>query len=50
MEVKLTDEQIDSLARPLVQIVTKFYEDPENKKKFQEWLQSRKRLGKEARH
>lgn len=38
-QMNLTDEQLNDLARPLVSILMEFYKDPENEKKFQEWLQ-----------
>lgn len=34
----LSDEQINDLATPLVEILEKFYEDEENVREFQEWL------------
>lgn len=37
-KITLTDEQINDLARPLVRILEAFYQNPENEKKFQEWL------------
>lgn len=38
MSVTLTDSQINDLARPLSVIIEAFYQNPENEKKFQEWL------------
>ena len=38
---RLSDEQALDLARPLVGIITKFYEDPEMEKGFQQWLTHR---------
>lgn len=39
--MNLTNEQINDLARPLIQILTDFYDNPENEKAFQEWLKRR---------
>lgn len=39
----LSDEQINDLATPLVEILEKFYEDEENVRKFQEWLEKMER-------
>lgn len=36
--MELTKEQVNDLARPLVNIITKFYENPENEEEFQKWL------------
>lgn len=40
MRVELTPNQINDLARPLVGIIEKFYEDPKNEEDFQKWLLS----------
>jgi hypothetical protein len=40
MAIKLTDNQIYDLARPLAGIVEKFYSDPKNEEAFQKWLLS----------
>lgn len=37
----LSNEQVHNLARPLVGIINKFYEDPEHRKGFEEWLRNR---------
>lgn len=42
MNTKLTDSQINDLARPLLGILEAFYQDPKNEKGFQEWLNSRR--------
>lgn len=34
----LTEEQITDLARPLMGILEKFYQDPKNEEGFQKWL------------
>lgn len=36
--MNLTDGQVNDLARPLVGIITKFYEDPKNEEDFKKWL------------
>lgn len=41
LEIVLTDEQINDLARPLIRIVTEYYKDPKNEEKFQQWLKER---------
>lgn len=38
LNVSFTDSQVNDLARPLVDIITKFYEDPKNEEDFQKWL------------
>lgn len=40
--MELTDDQVSQLARPLVDTILSFYEEPENEKRFQEWLKTRK--------
>ncbi len=39
----LTDFQINDLARPLIGILQKFYEDPKNEHAFQEWLKQQEK-------
>ena len=39
----LTESQINDLARPLVGIVQKFYENPKNEQAFQEWLEQQEK-------
>lgn len=36
----LTEEQVTDLARPLMGILEKFYQDPKNEEDFQKWLLS----------
>jgi len=36
----LSIAQVSDLARPLVGIITKFYEDPKNEEEFQRWLRN----------
>ena len=40
LNVNLNDSQITDLARPLVGILQKFYEDPKNEEDFQKWLRN----------
>lgn len=40
MQFELTSEQINDLARPLMGIVEKFYQDPKNEEEFNKWLLS----------
>ena len=46
--MSLSDVQINDLARPLVDVVTKFYADPENEEDFQKWLHNVEKLKKES--
>lgn len=39
--LKLSEDQIDMLARPLVHIIAAFFEDPENERQFQEWQRAK---------
>lgn len=34
----LTDTQIEDLAKPLIDILVKFYENPKNEKELKKWL------------
>ena len=40
LNVNLSDSQITDLARPLVGILQKFYEDPKNEEDFQKGLRN----------
>ena len=40
MNVKLSDSQVNDLARPLMEILEAFYKDPKNEEDFQRWLLS----------
>ena len=40
-KIIISDEQIEALSYPLIRIVSAYYEDPENEKKFQQWLKQR---------
>ena len=40
VSVSLSDSQIHDLARPLMGILEKFYQDPKNEEDFQKWLLS----------
>lgn len=42
--VSLTAAQITELVRPLIDIVTKYYKDPENERAFQEWLKQQENM------
>lgn len=35
--IRLTEEQIEDLARPLVRLVKEFYKDPKNVAAFETW-------------
>lgn len=39
--IPLTDAQVTSLAKPLLEIVEQFYQSPENEEGFQKWLKDR---------
>lgn len=41
--MNLSDAQVKDLARPLVGIIEAFYQNPENEKGFQEWLQTQQK-------
>ena len=38
----LSNEQVNDLASPLVEILEKFYEDEKNVKEFRDWLENRR--------
>ena len=40
MKAKLNESQVTGLARPLMGILEKFYEDPKNEEDFQKWLRN----------
>lgn len=40
-DILLSDVQVENLARPLVSKLLAFYEDEENEKGFQKWLQQK---------
>ena len=40
MQVEISKEQVNNLARPLVGILERFYQDPANVESFQKWLKS----------
>lgn len=42
-EITLTGEQITDLARALLPIVQKYYQDPEHLKEFEEWMKNREK-------
>jgi hypothetical protein len=49
MQFELNPNQIEDLARPLMGIVEKFYEDPKNKEDFNKWLLSVEKSRKSAK-
>ena len=40
LNVSLTDSQVNDLARPLMGILEKFYQDPKNEEDYQRWLRN----------
>jgi hypothetical protein len=38
VNTKLSDSQVNDLARPLMGILEAFYKDPKNEEDFQKWL------------
>lgn len=36
--LKLTESQVSDLARPLMGILERFYQDPKNEEDYQKWL------------
>lgn len=38
--MNLSDTQVNDLARPLIGLIIKFYEDPKNEEDFQRWLRN----------
>jgi hypothetical protein len=38
LTLKLTDSQVSDLARPLMGILERFYQDPKNEEDYQKWL------------
>jgi len=40
LNLKLTDSQVSDLARPLMGILERFYQDPKNEEDYQRWLLS----------
>lgn len=39
-QIKLTKLQLETLARPLVDKVIEFYNNPENERRFREWYEA----------
>lgn len=39
----LSDEQLNSLSIPLVEIIFEFYKNTENEKEYQKWLKRREK-------
>lgn len=40
--IQITDQQAKQLAYPLISIVTEFFKDPENVRKFEIWKKKRR--------
>ena len=40
LNLKLTESQVSDLARPLMGILERFYQDPKNEEDYQKWLLS----------
>lgn len=38
----ITDKQVQELAKPLVEILMDFYNDPKNRKGYERWLKKQK--------
>jgi hypothetical protein len=49
LNMALNEQQITDLAKPLKGILEKFYQDPENEKGFQKWLQEKEKGSTAAR-
>lgn len=37
MSIKLSNAQVEDLAKPLVNVITAFFENPINQSKYREW-------------
>ncbi len=48
LNMTLTEEQVTDLARPLMGILERFYQDPNNEKDYQKWLLSVEELKSES--
>jgi hypothetical protein len=44
MKLTLTDTQVNDLAKPLGEILEKFYADPKNEEDFQKWLKAKESI------
>jgi hypothetical protein len=48
LNLKLTESQVSDLARPLMGILERFYQDPKNEEDYQKWLLSVEELNSES--
>lgn len=48
LNLKLTESQVSDLARPLMGILERFYQDPKNEEDYQKWLLSVEELKNES--
>jgi hypothetical protein len=48
LNLKLTESQVSDLARPLMGILERFYQDPKNEEDYQKWLLSVEELKSES--
>ena len=49
LNLKLTDSQVSDLARPLMGILERFYQDPKNEEDYQKWLLSVEELNESTK-
>lgn len=47
--IRLTEEQIEDLARPLVRLVKEFYKDPKNVAAFEAWKAEKEKKEKKEK-
>lgn len=48
LNLKITESQVSDLARPLMGILERFYQDPKNEEDYQKWLLSVEELKNES--
>lgn len=48
LNLKLTESHVSDLARPLMGILERFYQDPKNEEDYQKWLLSVEELKNES--
>jgi hypothetical protein len=48
LNLKLTESQVSDLARPLMGILERLYQDPKNEEDYQKWLLSVVELKRES--
>ncbi len=46
--METTDRRMDALTRALASAVEKFYEDPENRRKFEEWKEKKREAAQDT--